>query len=120
MSSTTPMLLRSLNRYLIADTKSGASSVRLSSGVSRPILMLNFKRPTRLKSYLRGSKNMLRKKHVHFGDAAFGKRLPELGGQRLVGFQQDFPGLAIDDIGDAVGALQVGQRGAHLGNLRLD
>ena len=62
----------------------------------------------------------LRKEHVHFGDAAFGKRLPELGGQRLVGFEQDFPSLAIDDIGDAVGPLQVGQRGAHLGNLRLD
>src|SRR5258708_34430162 len=46
------------------ETKSGASSVRLSSGVSKPILMLNLRRPTRLKSYLRGSKNMPRKRLV--------------------------------------------------------
>src|SRR5438270_8953717 len=64
MSSTRPMFLRSLKRYLMAATKSGVSSVRLSSGVSSPILMLNFRRPMRLKSYLRGSKNMPRKRLV--------------------------------------------------------
>ena len=42
----------------VAATKSAASRVRVLSGVSSPNLMLNFKRPTRLKSYLRGSKNM--------------------------------------------------------------
>ena len=39
-------------------TKSVAIQRAVVSGVSRPSLMLNFKRPTRLKSYLRGSKNM--------------------------------------------------------------
>ena len=41
--------------------KSSRSSVRLSSGVASALscsLMLNFMRPTREKSYLRGSKNM--------------------------------------------------------------
>src|ERR1700739_4901316 len=158
MSSTTPMFLRSLNKYLMADTKSGESSVRLSSGVSSPILMLNFRRPTRLKSYLRGSKNMPRKKvgavstrrgiaraqlavdfderlfrranrilvqrarehhadvvalreeHVDFGDFGFGKGLPDLGGERLVGLQQHFAGLAVNHVGDAVGAFEVRER----------
>src|ERR1043166_9324617 len=118
MSSTTPMLLRSFSKYLIAATKSGESSVRLSSGVSRPSLMLKFRRPTRLKSYLRASKNMprnrlvavssvggagkhhadvvaLREEHVDFGDAGFRKGLPKLGGQRLVGLEQHFAGLAV-------------------------
>src|SRR3989442_11074990 len=74
------MFFRSLKRYLIAETKSGASSVRLSSGVSRPILMLNFKRPTRLKSYLRGSKNMPRKRFVagFSGGGLPGRNFPEI------------------------------------------
>src|SRR6266849_4557408 len=62
----------------------------------------------------------LRKKHVDFGDAGFGKRLPHIGGERLVGFQQNFAGLAVDDVRDAVRAFQVRQRRAHLRNLGLD
>ena len=62
----------------------------------------------------------LREEDVDFGDARFGKRLPEFGGQRLVGFQQDFAGLAVDDVGDAVGAFEVGQCRANLRDLRLD
>ncbi len=62
----------------------------------------------------------LREEHVDFRDAAFGKGLPEVRGQRLVGFQQHFAGLAVDDVGDAVCALEVGKRGAHLGNLGFD
>src|SRR6202035_284920 len=37
-----------------------------------------------------------------------------------VGFQQNFAGLAIDDVGDAIGAFQVGQRRANLRNFGLD
>src|SRR5882762_8561332 len=62
----------------------------------------------------------LREEDVDFGDAALGKRLPEIGGQRLVGLEQDFAGLAIDDVGDAVSALEVGKSRANLGDLGLD
>src|SRR5467141_349018 len=62
----------------------------------------------------------LGKEHVDFGDAAFGKRLPELGGQRLIGLEQNFAGLAVDDVGDAVSALEVHQGRAYLRNFRLD
>ncbi len=57
---------------------------------------------------------------IDFSDAGFGKGLPEFGGQRLVGFEQNFTGLAIDDVGYAEGALEVGQRDADLGNLGFD
>jgi len=46
-------------------------------------------------------------RHVDFGDAAFGKRLPEIGGQRLIGLEQNFAGLAVDDAANAVSALEV-------------
>jgi len=143
-------VLSQLEQYLIAETKSGASSVRLSRGVSRPILMLNFKRPTRLKSYfarvkehaaekvrggfqrrriagaqlavdlderffrrtdgvlIQGAREhqadlvALGEEHIDFRNAAFGKRLPQLGSQRLVGLQQNFASLSVDHIGDAV------------------
>src|SRR5882757_2536309 len=62
----------------------------------------------------------LRKEDVNFGDAALGKRLPEIGGQRLVGLEQDFTGLAVDDVGHAVSALEVGKGRANLGDLGLD
>ena len=152
----------------MAATKSAASSVRVLSGVSRPNLMLNFKRPTRLKSYLRGSKNMplnkrrgrferrriagaqfpvdfdqrlagrldrvlverARKHHadvvaigekdIDAGDARFGERSPDFGGQRLVGFEQDFSGLPVHEIGDGVGALEIRDGNVRGGNLGLD
>ena len=50
---------------------------------------------------------------------ASGKRRPDLRGQRLVGFEQHFAGLAIDQIGDGVGAFEVGERNVHLGDLGL-
>src|SRR5216684_4217636 len=39
----------------------------------------------------------LGEEHVDFGDAAFGKRLPKIGGQGLVGLEQNFASLAVDD-----------------------
>ena len=45
---------------------------------------------------------------IHAGDAGFGKRRPDFGGQRLVGFEQHFAGLAVHQIGDGVGAFEVG------------
>ena len=51
---------------------------------------------------------------------ASAKRLPEIGGERLVGFEQNFAGLAIDDVGDAVGAFEIGQRRANLRDFGLD
>src|ERR1700730_3278649 len=62
----------------------------------------------------------LREENIHFSDAGFGKRLPEVSGQRLVGFEQDFAGLAIDDVGDAVSAFEIGERRANLRNFGLD
>src|SRR6266705_467904 len=62
----------------------------------------------------------LREEHVHFCNAAFGECLPELRGQWLIGFEQNFSRLAVDDVGDAVSAFEVGQGGANLGNFRLD
>ena len=50
----------------------------------------------------------------------FGKRLPEVGGQGLVGFEQNFAGLAVDNVGDAVSAFEVGQSSANLGDFGLD
>ena len=50
----------------------------------------------------------------------FGERLPEFGRQRLVGFQQNFAGLPVDDVGHAVRAFEVRQRRANLRNLGLD
>ena len=44
---------------------------------------------------------------VHAGDARFGKRRPDFGGQRLVGFEQHFAGLAVHQIGDGVGAFEI-------------
>ncbi len=62
----------------------------------------------------------LRKEHVDFSDARFGKRLPHIRRDRLIGFEQDFAGLAIDHVGDAVRAFEVRQRRANLRNLGLD
>ncbi len=62
----------------------------------------------------------LREEDVDFGDAALGKSLPEFGRQRLVGFQQNFTGLAVDHVGDAVGAFEVHQCRADLRDLGLD
>src|SRR5208282_5215406 len=61
-----------------------------------------------------------REEYVHFGDARFGKGLPKIGGQRLVGFEQHLARLAIDDVGDAVSAFEIGKGRANLGNARLD
>src|SRR6202012_5221547 len=58
--------------------------------------------------------------YVDFGDAGFAERLPEFRRKRLVRFEQDFAGLAIDDVGDAVGAFEVGQSGTNLRDLGLD
>jgi len=42
-------------------------------------------------------------------------------GQRLVGFEQDFAGLAVDDVGDAVSAFESRQGPQrNLGDLGLD
>src|SRR5258705_52143 len=62
----------------------------------------------------------LREEHVDFRDATFGKSLPEFRGQRLIGFEQNFAGLAVDHVGDAVRAFEVGQCRANLRNFRLD
>ena len=46
--------------------------------------------------------------HVHAGDAGFAERRPDFGGQRLVGFEQHFAGLAVHQVGDGVGAFEIG------------
>ena len=62
MSSTAPMLLAELEQVLDGVVEVLlVENVRLSSGVCSALsysLMLNFRRPTREKSYLRASKNM--------------------------------------------------------------
>ncbi len=50
--------------------KSSGVSVFCSSGVESPVRMLNLKRPTREKSYFRGSKNMPTKRF--FADSSVG------------------------------------------------
>src|SRR6266851_4050777 len=62
----------------------------------------------------------LGEEHIDFRNAAFGKRLPQLGSQRFIGFQQNLARLAVDDVGDAVSAFEVSKRCANLGNLRFD
>ena len=55
---------------------------------------------------------------IDAGDARFGERSPDLGGQRLVGFEQHFAGLPVHQIGDGVGAFEIRDgnvRGGHLG-----
>ena len=47
------------------------------------------------------------KKTSTLGDARFGERCPDFGGQRLVGFEQNFAGLAIDEIRDGVRAFEI-------------
>ena len=53
-------------------------------------------------------------------NARFGERGPNLGGQRLVGFQQNFSGLAVYQIGNRVRAFEIGQRHVRRGHLGLD
>src|SRR6202167_2787878 len=117
MSSTEPTFLRSFSKYLIAATKSEGSSVRFSSGVSSPSLMLNFSRPTLLKSYLRASKNIPLKSAV--AASSVGDRCPHFRGQRLVGFQQHFAGLAIHQLAYGYRSFQVGHADFGLGDARL-
>ena len=62
----------------------------------------------------------LGEEHVHFRYPAVGKSLPKFGGQRLVGFEQHLTGLPVDDVGDAIGAFEVSERRANLGNFGLD
>ena len=59
----------------------------------------------------------VREENIHAGDARFGQSRPDFGGQRAVGFEQHFAGLAIDQVGDRVGALEIGQGYVHLGHL---
>ena len=47
---------------------------------------------------------------IDAGDARFGERSPDFRGQRLVGFEQHFAGLAVHQIGDGVGAFEIRQR----------
>src|SRR5579885_3292694 len=62
----------------------------------------------------------LREEDIDFVDARFGEGLPELRGERLVGFEKHFTGLTVHDVRDGVGAFEIGESGADLGNFRLD
>ena len=59
-------------------------------------------------------------KDIDAGDARFGERSPDFGGQRLVGFEQNFSGLPVHEIGDGVGALEIRDGNVRGGNLGLD
>src|SRR5260370_1262307 len=64
MGLDTPLDNRTLDAPDFVSAIKYLFKLRKNIGVSRPILMLNFKRPPRLKSYLRGSKNMPRNRFV--------------------------------------------------------
>src|SRR4029077_639439 len=61
-----------------------------------------------------------RKEHIDFRDPTFGKCLPDFRCQRLIRFEQNFTGLAIDHVGYGIGAFKVLQRRANLRHARLD
>src|SRR5258708_27697693 len=63
---------------------------------------------------------VLREEDVVFGDDGFGKGLPEGCGKRLIGLEQDFAGLAVDDVRDTESPFEVGERSAHLRDLGPD
>ena len=59
-------------------------------------------------------------KDIDAGDARFGERSPDFGGQRLVGFEENFSGLPVHEIGDGVGAFEIRDGNVRGGDLGLD